>query len=363
MSSLIMSKKALCLAGWLLSAMVVGAAGSGAQAALPTSYTIVEINPGGINNGVDPTGVLDDGTVVGAFTQQGVGGRGFVYKNNTYTVLEPVTTGYSGTYSRAAGICPNGDVYGSVYSTGGNYLGAVWRNGTLIADSIALEQTWTCRPDGWISAMKWNNSVNELRPYLYKPPTNINGTGTYIDLVATANIPKQRVIAMNLAGQLLQPNSTTISTNPPMGTFQFSAITSSNVNPVDMNRDGIVVGYSHTNLPPDSEGNIPVHAFMWHPYTPNSTTGYVKDLGTLGGVNSYARAVNAWGIIIGHSQTPTASRGFISDGGPMVDLNTLLPANSGWVITSPQAISPAGIIVGVGFKNGVRTGFMLTPVF
>ena len=75
--------------------------------------------------------------------------------------------------------------------------------------------------------------------------------------------------------------------------------------PTGLNDLGQVVGDAYTN------GNPPVsRAFVWHNAGP-----VIIDLGTLGGDNSYAFAINASGLVVGSSDdaTNTARRCVIWD--------------------------------------------------
>ena len=75
----------------------------------------------------------------------------------------------------------------------------------------------------------------------------------------------------------------------------------------------------------------------------------MQDLGTLGGTNSYAKAINANGWVVGDSQT-TGDAGwhsFLWDGHSMIDLNTALPVGSPFYFgqTTLIDINDAGQIV------------------
>ena len=94
--------------------------------------------------------------------------------------------------------------------------------------------------------------------------------------------------------------------------------------------------------------------------------GTMTDLGTLGGNWSYGTSINNSNTIVGGSYTDSADsiyHAFICISNTMVDLNTQLDASSnGWVLVSANGINDAGQIVGSGRTNGVRHGFLLTPL-
>ena len=88
----------------------------------------------------------------------------------------------------------------------------------------------------------------------------------------------------------------------------------------------------------------------------------MHDLGTLGGTNSRALAVNKSGRVVGWSEvTGGETHAFLFSGSSMKDLNAFTP-NSGWVLQQATGINDGGQIVGTGIHNGNTRGFLLTPV-
>jgi probable HAF family extracellular repeat protein len=165
-----------------------------------------------------------------------------------------------------------------------------------------------------------------------------------------------------------------------------------------MNQQGEVVGYSWV------KGGTVYHAFLW------SKAAGMKDLGTLGGINSYGLGINRFSQVVGWATIPGASFSYhafcwtqsggmkdlgtlggseslargITDAGQVVgsanlagdtaahaflwtasgglqDLNNMIPANSGWELDSANAINGSGLIVGDGLINGQIHAFLLTP--
>ena len=98
-----------------------------------------------------------------------------------------------------------------------------------------------------------------------------------------------------------------------------------------LNEFGQVVGVSRT-----TDGAL--HAFLY-------SGGTMTDLGTLGGTVSSAAGINAAGQVVGQAQLPgSRSHAFLYSGGPMTDLNDLIPA--GGTLLSATDINDAGQIVG-----------------
>lgn len=93
-----------------------------------------------------------------------------------------------------------------------------------------------------------------------------------------------------------------------------------------INNAGQVAGYSQTTIIPDTNpfnDPAPYHAFLY-------SGGKMTDLGTLGGANSYAYGINNGGHVAGASQLAgdAATRAFVYSGGRMTALGTLGGTNS-----------------------------------
>jgi len=90
----------------------------------------------------------------------------------------------------------------------------------------------------------------------------------------------------------------------------------------------------------------------------------ITDLGTLGGLVSYAYGINDSGQVVGFSLTPANDfyHAFLYSGGVMTDLNTLIDPALGWTLTEARGINDLGQIVGYGDIGGNTRAFIMTPV-
>ncbi len=98
------------------------------------------------------------------------------------------------------------------------------------------------------------------------------------------------------------------------------------------------------------------HAFLWE-------NGSMQDLGTLGGNASYAYGIDGTGSVVGYSLVSNGhSHAFAYIGGAMIDLNQSLTNGTGWELTEAYSINNGGQIAGTGLFNGVQHAFRLDPL-
>lgn len=125
----------------------------------------------------------------------------------------------------------------------------------------------------------------------------------------------------------------------------------------DLNDLGIAVGVSNLG------NNLSGHATRW-----TSATS-VEDLGTLGGSNSMANAINNLGQVVGSSEisvnNQTRHAVLWQDGGILDLTNYIAPSlrASGWYAYDAVDINEGGVILGI-LRNaaGTEKAFLLSPV-
>ena len=161
-----------------------------------------------------------------------------------------------------------------------------------------------------------------------------------------------------------------IDTNTPVNTASDVAYlsTPNGGRAVAINNNNDIVGTTGSN---SSTGEYP-YAFLYD-YDANTLT----DLGTLPsngagsepGLSSYAYDINDNNQVVGNSWLVTANtslsdpakyHAFMWENGHMNDLNDLAPLPTGWILTLATAINENGDIVGVGLKDGIEHGFLMS---
>jgi probable HAF family extracellular repeat protein len=131
--------------------------------------------------------------------------------------------------------------------------------------------------------------------------------------------------------------------------------------PMDINRQGDVVGFSNPDVPGDAEGDFLAQAFLWV-----RGSAIAVNIGTLDGdPNSQAFAINSSGQVVGISfgDLVRGGRAFIYENGELINLNHLVDIGPD-VLVSAQDINEAGQITG-RVRDGL-TGevfaFVATPI-
>jgi probable HAF family extracellular repeat protein len=161
--------------------------------------------------------------------------------------------------------------------------------------------------------------------YSWTASTDSNGAYIFTDIPngSYTVTPSLFVFSFNPSSIFVMVNNGDVGTQDVVATLIGYSITelptlggSGYSTPSAINNKGQVVGDS-----PLIGGNV--HAFFYY------SSGQMKDLGTLGGNNSYARGINYSGQVVGHSDTSDGKiHAFLYSGDQMKDLGTLGGNNS-----------------------------------
>lgn len=136
------------------------------------------------------------------------------------------------------------------------------------------------------------------------------------------------------------------------------------------------IGYDNLTVEGLSDNGTIVGSMMARGNGDSSSQGFIwangstYGIGTLGGRNSVAFAVNNYNMVVGTAATrpvhlfgPDGARhAFLWQRGRMVDLNSITDDNEHWLLESANAVNNVGQIAGFGKLNGAGHAFLLTPV-
>jgi probable HAF family extracellular repeat protein len=283
------------------------------DAFLYTNGTIIDLGTLGGPGGSQATGINDSGQIVGDSITNDGGQSAFLYTNGVMTNLGPTLPN---SISSATAINDMGQVsiVAYLYSSADDH-GFLYSNGKS-------------------TDMGTSGPSNAFETW----PTSINNSGQVVGRSAeTGNLNGQVAMLYSdgIMTQLGVPNGAQIS-------WAYG-----------INDSDQIVGYASEF---NQENQDSDHAVMY-------SNGVWTDLGSFGGTNSAAAAINDAGKIVGYSTTSSGSQhAFVYSGGQMTDLNNLIPSKSGWTLTNATAINSSGQIVGTGTNSEGQThAFELTP--
>jgi len=125
-----------------------------------------------------------------------------------------------------------------------------------------------------------------------------------------------------------------------------------------INESGQVAGALRTHI---GGPGVYAHAFL---SGSNGSLDEVVDLGTLGGLRSYAHGLNDLGVVVGRSELKSESslHAFVFHEAKLYDLNDLVDNLDGWTLEEARDINNKGQIVGYATRNGIGQAYVLTPI-
>jgi probable HAF family extracellular repeat protein len=346
------------------------------------SYTVEDLGYiGGVPKATNPEGVSSDGKVTGySYVSGSSVYNAFLFNGGTMFDLGSLIPN---SFSIGTSVNENGDVVGyGTLATGGTHAFLVSNGNGVMTDLGTL-------PGGANSIAYSINSAGTIVGYSSSPNSGqravifANGTVTDLGALNDFGTPGAGISiahAVNNKGQIAGWSFNFDTGSVSVNSFSTHAFLLSNGVMKDiggitamglgLNDSGVVVGSSTF---PDGE----IHGVLF-----DGSGGYT-DLGNLmciiqdpitflpgtafgcfnGQGNSGANAINNFGQIVGNSDTQHQGlHAFLFLNGRLRDLNWYIPANSGWVLQTATAINDRGQIVGNGTHNGVRAGYLLTPI-
>ena len=337
---------------------------SGGAAAGQTFYSI---EPLGIPSGATSSAaaaINDSGQVAGyaAFgSGSSISYEGLLYSGGSYSIIPSpggaswIATAINGTGQVAGyGLTSGGEYNAFLYSGGsttplgslGGALGQPTSNGAGIdtaGDVVGSSGTNADTSNAFLYSAA-NQTMNSLG--------TLGGTNSYafgIDPNGNYIVGYSSTVENQTHAFLWSSGGTSgVSGNPKMQ--DLGTLGGANSFATAVNNSGDVVGYSNVGTGTD------FHAFFYN-------GSIMQDLGDPDGFGSSAQALNASGVTVGYYyQSQNSPLAFVAANGSIVPLDSLVVGNSGWTLQVATGINTAGDIVGYGTNPGGQTeAFELTP--
>ncbi len=346
-----------------------------AHPASAQSYSFQDIgNLGGAT--IDGLGINASGQVVGLASTAAGANHAFLYDSNGIHDLGVFPGASTGTTrfqpsSGAVGINAAGQIAGFSVSTNRS------QNAFLHTGSGMLTSSDDIGTPGTYSQ---GLAINDMGTVVGSASTSTGQhaflyDGTMHDLGALRTTDSATARGINSAGQVVGISSDNTSTSGTSRAFRTSpggaaingatddlgTLGGSNAYAVAINGVGTVVGYSNTT-------NGAEHGFATP--TGRGISAATDDLGVLPGyMDSYASGINSAGLIVGYNSKGVTTTGMdispiatLFTRGSWIDLNSFLPANSGYTLMFANSINDAGQILVVGQNSsGMLHTFILSP--
>lgn len=280
------------------------------------------------------------GQSAGTLTTVGGFTNAFAFYGSGATNL---TSGSSSIAGQANAINDAGQIAGT-QQIGNQQYATVWTNGVATTVGGAGSYGLAINNSGEVGGMLINNGMGNAF---------VSQNGTVVDLGTFDGGYWSSVYGLNDAGQAAGSGITSNGTfrgfiwTPGIGYSVLGTLGGANSYAMAINSSGMAVGTAQ------------VSSGYTHAFESNGT--FMKDVGTLGGMSSYAYGINDLGNVVGYSLTSNwAQDGFLDENGVMYDMNALLIDAPGWTITALYGINDSNQVVGVGVLNGIQHAVLLT---
>jgi probable HAF family extracellular repeat protein len=287
------------------------------------------------------SGVNSLGQTVGSMTTAAGDTYAFITSGSSYTNLTANSSVATG--GMANGINNTGQIAGTQY-IGGQPYATLWTNGVATTVGGAGSYGMAIDNAGDIAGMLLNNGEGSafVTQNGVVTPLGAFDSGSWSSAYGLNNQGKAAGYGMTSTG-----NFAAFTWTPGQGYSVLGTLGGTNSYAMAINDAGAIVGSAQI-----ASGYV--RATKW-----NGTS--IQNLGTLGGVSSSAYGINDLGNVVGTSLTSNnAGHGFLEEGGFMYDINALLIDDPGWVITDLYAINGSNQIVGTGIFDGVEHAVLLT---
>jgi probable HAF family extracellular repeat protein len=325
---------------------------------LPDIYLVTSIGvlPGGGSS--RGSGLNGAGDVVGSATDpnNGYNNRAVLYADDTLTNLGMADVPYA-ISSEAVAINADGKIVGD---TQNGVPHAFLYDGSGFHSLDTIPNTFSSEPHAVNSSTQIAGTVGILingNTVLYHAFRSDGQTMTDLT-VQLGNPDYSEAFGINDAGQIvgirradgLNSHAFLLDAAGPVDLGTLGGLNSS---ALAINNGGQVVGYSY----------LPGNGSTTHPFL--YTDGQMLDLGLIpDAINGYASAINSAGVVVGTMRLPGYSqntRAFVYADGGLHNLNDLLLPNTGWLLKAASGVNDSGEIAGWGTLNGAIRGFVLRP--